>query len=162
MPIIAIDIDGLATYIVSNLNGGFPYAWWCGTHTGLIVINDKNPNGEESFLYDPSGSYTFIDNWGNRRRNGNSIQYAGDDGAINITDYYKYQALDGSSVKIYFFRTTESDEQIMLKEAELWGEGSGFDCTDSISYILSKTKKLKTIKQVTCPNSLSSQLEKMK
>jgi len=161
MPVLNVDNYGLATYIISNINGGYIFGWG-GTHTGLIVINDKNPFGDKSFLYDPSGSYSAKTNWGTRQWLGSGrLQYYDEDIPINITDYYNYQLEDGSDVRLYYFNTTESDEKIILREAELWGGGSGFDCTDSISYILSKTNKFKNIEQVTLPLSLANQLDEL-
>ena len=136
MPIISRDNLGLSTYIIANLNSGWIFGWG-GTHMGLIVINDNQAYGDKSFLFDPSGSYSPKATWGSQMWMGSGrIQYHDPDVPINISDYYGYQLEDGSDVNIYHFNTTESDEEILLRESEKWGGGSGFDCTTSISCII--------------------------
>jgi len=161
-PIMGVDYLGTMTYIISNLNSGYLFGWG-GTHTGLIVINDKNLNGSKSFLYDPSGSYRYKDIWGDRHWLGSGrIQYQEvGDSLINITDYYNYQIVDGQNVKFYFYNTSEEDEKRLLQEADAMGGGGSFDCTKNISFILSKTKKFKSINEVWFPVSLSTQLDNL-
>jgi len=124
------------------------------------VLNGHG-NIQNSFLYDPSGSYRYQTPWGPQRGTG-GIQYWDNDSIINITDYYLYQLEDGPDIMIHAFNTTEEEELRILAEAKRWGGGGGFDCTKSISYILSQLDRFRNIEQVTFPTSLSNQLSELK
>ena len=102
-PISFIDPFGLTTTVVINNNNAV-----IGTHAGLVV-----GSGKDAVLYDPGGSYHNDDKGSGDALYGRSV---------NLSDYIKYQKLDGPDVQTYTFPTTPAEEAAI--KARIEGNGS--------------------------------------
>jgi hypothetical protein len=117
-PLDKIDPRGLSTIIITTFDYGF------GTHSALLI---ERP-GQNSFLYDPAGSYDPD------RQRGTGGFFEGQE--ANLYRYIQYQRSLGSNVKTVRLPTSRTQEEAIKSRAIDIGDPRGFSCARAVSSAL--------------------------
>jgi hypothetical protein len=102
-----------------------------GSHSALFVATP----GQESFLYDPAGSF-------NSDTRGSGGYFTGVD--ASLPDYVNYQQQMGSVVQIVPLNTTVPVEQSIIQNAMDLGDPRGLNCASSVSSAIGGNCGVKT------------------
>jgi RHS repeat-associated protein len=159
-PVNYIDLWGLETTVmITHAN-----TWWeklfGGSHVAVFFSNPARGMGEKPTLYDPSGGYTvrnevYNEAGSSRYRPSNGLFW--DVPESTKDDFIRYESREGQRVTIYTIPTTPEQEARMIKQADILGNGFGFNCAVNVSAVLNEIG----IKRTWFPGVLEKQLDKM-
>jgi hypothetical protein len=119
-PLIGIDPYGLDVFIIITTDSYFGIR--IRSHVALYI---DGTNGNEPFLYDPSGSYL-------QSTRGSAGCFMGNE--ANLDSYKKYHQSFGSTIETFRFGTTATEEaEIMRRAVEDLEDPRGLNCALFVS-----------------------------
>lgn len=145
-PINAIDPTGLKTkvIVVYDKTLGITY----GSHAAVYIDNGGDP-----VLYDPFGSYSTDKKCGS----GDACY----DTEADVDKFDQYHESEGSTVKVFEFDTTPTEEAQIAKNIEKLGSPGYPGCALSVSDAISGIGPFKKLKRRFLPGSLADELQKL-
>ena len=132
---------GLFTAVVVSYDGGF------GAHAA--VYTSRGSEGGPA-LYDPAGDYAYS------HGGGESDVVSGTD--ANLPGYIDYHMQADDSVAMYYFQTTQAEEEQIIKNALDLPYAPPGTCSKRTSTAIHGVGPFKSIDPTYFPGSLASQL----